>query len=234
MNMQVKIVAICKDENEYLDEWMNHHRGIGIDSFIIGDNQSKVPIKEGEGVTVIPWDDNIIGSQMRFYDFVCKSQPKDVWLAMIDIDEFIRLKGFDSIQDCITYFRKTYYISALGMYWRFLGQPEPYFESRQPVENYKWYHPNGHIKTVFLNEDYVRFHEPHSIRTKGRYTDELGRRITGPIGEHTSEFIWIDQYWTRSIPEFQEKIIRGSGDKVVRVKTMEDFYNYNDSCTWSV
>ena len=38
------ICLICKDENPYINEWLEYHIGIGINHFYIYDNMSTVPI----------------------------------------------------------------------------------------------------------------------------------------------------------------------------------------------
>ena len=42
--MKVAICLIIKDENEYLEEWLQHHKNIGFNYFIIYDNQSKISV----------------------------------------------------------------------------------------------------------------------------------------------------------------------------------------------
>lgn len=44
--MTIAICLIIKDENQYLEEWLNHHRKLGIDFFIIYDNNSEVSVSE--------------------------------------------------------------------------------------------------------------------------------------------------------------------------------------------
>ena len=55
-------------------------------------------------------------------------------------------------------------------------------------------------------------------------------KVKGAWNIHTSKNIWIKHIWTRSQSEFKIKIERGTGDKVVRERTMQDFINHNDQC----
>jgi hypothetical protein len=54
--------AIClmiKNDHDYLQEWLDHHREIGFDRFYIYDNESDVPHKDlGDDVTITWWDEN--------------------------------------------------------------------------------------------------------------------------------------------------------------------------------
>src|SRR4030042_5031022 len=80
-----------RDENEYLDEWVRYHLGIGFDHIVIYDNKSIVPVRNRWGkskVTVIKdnrefegsAEDNCHNDTIRNFDAY--------WVARIDIDEF--------------------------------------------------------------------------------------------------------------------------------------------------
>jgi hypothetical protein len=58
----------------------------------------------------------------------------------------------------------------------------------------------------------------------------MGVTVQGHLSPHTSKDIWIKHIWTRSESEFLEKLKRGSGDKVIRNRTIQNFINYNDKC----
>lgn len=50
---------MVKNDNEYIQEWLNHHRLIGFNHFFIYDNESTIPHKDlGDDVTIIWWDEN--------------------------------------------------------------------------------------------------------------------------------------------------------------------------------
>jgi len=55
-------VAICimiKNDQEYLLEWLNHHRGLGVDHFYLYDNESTPRYQDlGEDVTITYWDES--------------------------------------------------------------------------------------------------------------------------------------------------------------------------------
>lgn len=224
----VGIIAICKDENEYIQEWIDHHKNLGFNKFVIGDNESKVPIQiDDPCVTVIPWTDNEIGSQMRFYYHANNFFKLDDWVAAIDIDEFICLTPvIKSIQKFIssrTYGRES--VSAFGLSWRMYGYKGDK-QGRVPIEEYKDWFPDQHIKTLYRVIDCAAFYDPHHIYCLGDYINEWGQPIKGPHNDHTSTLIWIKHTWTRSLPEFLEKIKRGSGDKVVRSYSEANYHEY--------
>lgn len=237
--MKVGICLIIKDENEYLEEWLNHHTQLGFDAFYIYDNESKIPVGKylqgfslyanRENINVVNWEDNKLGSQMRAYMNCCKNSTCD-YVLFIDTDEFLQTKnniGIKQMIETLKYVNKDF--NGLGIYWRMYGS-NPYFTERKKAIEYNQYHTNPHIKSLVNPKSVISFPDPHKAIISGNYIDEQGNKIFGPLGKHTSDFIWIKHIWTRSIPEFEEKLKRGSGDKVSRPYTMQNFYDYNNQC----
>jgi hypothetical protein len=74
------------------------------------------------------------------------------------------------------------------------------------------------------------FNDPHFVTITGWYIDELGRNVNRPIGNHTSETIWIKHIWARSLTEFESKTKRGDVNRVPRKIVMNDFITHNDKC----
>ena len=233
--MKLAICLIIKDENEYLIEWLNHHINIGFDNFIIYDNQSKISVNRyllnenisTENITIINWNDNKHGSQLRAYEHCCQNYKDFDYIAFIDTDEFIYLTVHKTIQEYINSLPK---FDALGIYWRMYGDIN-YPTTKRKIKDYVSYHENGHIKSIVNPKKVTKWNDPHFATINGLYINENKNIINSPIGKHTSKDIYIKHTWTRSLSEFEQKIKRGSGDKVIRHYTLEDFYNYNNSCT---
>jgi len=88
-------VAIAKDEALYLAEWIEYHRLVGIDKFIIYDNDSTdntadvlAPYVTMGIVEHILWQG--VGQQnLAYLDALRRLRYESEWLAFIDIDEFI-------------------------------------------------------------------------------------------------------------------------------------------------
>jgi hypothetical protein len=234
-NMKVAICLIIKNENEYLEEWLNHHRNLGFDHFIIYDNQSAPSVTEyflnknltHSDTTVIYWKDNAHASQLRAYKNCCKNYKEFDYVLFIDTDEFLYLKNHATIKEFINSKEK---FDGLGIYWRMYGGN--YTNNKIPEKEYTKYYTNKHIKSLINPKKVINFPDPHKavLQNDSIYIDELGNKITSPLGNHTSDNIWIKHIWTRSLSEWNEKLKRGSGDKVVRKYTEEDFINYNNEC----
>lgn len=239
--LKIAVCAIMYNENDYIEEWLNYHRNKGITDFIIYDNNSNIPIKDfiksidNQGVIVIDWTDNEFKSQSRAYEHCCKNYSHYDYIAFIDADEFIDCKDGDIISN-INFLIKFYgKFDGLGMYWRIYGSNNPYFETRQPVGNYTKYSKNFHIKSLVNPKKVTQWLDPHKATlVKGsNYIDEKGFKIINPIGTHTSDIIWIKHCFTRSKTEFLDKMKRGDANLRKNIRTMDDFYNYNNDCTFN-
>ena len=221
--MKLGICAIVKDENQYLEEWINYHLKM-VDHIYIYDNESKEPILPRENVTVKLWNDNEVGSQMRAYKDLKANCDLDL-IAFIDVDEFICTNK--PLKEVLTDLKAYGDYDGLVMSWRMYGS-DPYFTERQPQESYTKYRNNIHVKSFVNPKKLKYFPDPHFAWVSGLYIDEKGKAAFGPFRDHTSDHIWIKHIYTRSLPEWKEKILRGSGDKVERNKTLEEFFEYND------
>lgn len=229
--MRIALCLIIKNEGQYLEEWLDYHRKVGVDFFIIYDNQSNPPISnEDKDVTIIKWEDNNIGSQMRAYKHCSLNFNDFDFIGFIDTDEFYESISMNIKEDFESLLQHHGDISGIGLYWRNYGNPSPYFDIRKSINDYVYYYTNEHIKS-FINPKKINyFPDPHKAVIDGKYVDEQGRGIIGPTGHHTSDFFWIKHTWSRSLSEFKEKINRGSGDKVRRNYTLDHFYQYNNKC----
>ena len=120
--MKVCLVCIARHENRYLKDFINYYKSIGIDHFIIGDNnditndediQSLVnELKMNDFVTVINAKKDTthkmeLDIQVEFYDFAYKefSQYFD-WLCYFDVDEYFEVLPHFSENNIKEYIKK--------------------------------------------------------------------------------------------------------------------------------
>ena len=96
------IAAIFKNENSYLEEWINFHLNQGIDHIYLYDNNDEAPNEETKQIiekyqkkiTHIIWNnvksDKLRTVQRKAYQHCIYTYHKDFqWIALVDIDEFI-------------------------------------------------------------------------------------------------------------------------------------------------
>lgn len=105
------IVTTIKNENQYIEEWIGHHLGLGFGRIILWEDIGSMP----HDTTMFPTDNVIlrhisdfeIGNRNRQFAAYEESFPLlhemgCKWVAFIDADEFIRLEDgytLDSIAD---------------------------------------------------------------------------------------------------------------------------------------
>lgn len=238
--LKIAICIIIKDENDYMEEWLNHHIKLGIIDFVIYDNLSIIPIKETlkdfkkANITIIDWKNDQYLSQSTAY-LDCCNKYKNVYdyIIFIDADEYLIISKYSSIQGYLSNFIKAYgNFTGFGISWRIYGNPKPYFETKRDIKDYIYYYKDTHIKSILDPKKVESFPDPHFAKiTSGRYINEHNEIINGPKQEHTSNNIWIKHIYTRSLEEFKNKIAKVDvNTRIHRITDINDFYKCNDKC----
>ena len=117
---QLGLVAIFRGEDDYLVEWIEFHKLMGVDHFILYDNglekSSQLLLKpyiENNIVTHIPFPDiqglrdgrhadTLSIQQMAYADFIKRFSHHFKYILQLDIDEFLFPKSCNSIPDVLT------------------------------------------------------------------------------------------------------------------------------------
>ena len=99
MKYHMIICAILKDETPYLVEWVEHHLGIGVEHFVLYDNNSVIPAKQTLEAYVRKGrrgyrlsDNQYPAGKSLFSSPFQHARPGRLDRRHIDIDEFIVLK----------------------------------------------------------------------------------------------------------------------------------------------
>ena len=129
----MKYCAICciaRDEDFYIEEWVDYHLYLGFDKIILYDNHSIIKLKDQlskyiqEGTVVVnDTDGNYIGTkaQCLAYTHCFNTYSSDyVWIAVIDSDEMIVLHKHDNIKDFLNEFEN---YGGVFLNWVMYGNP---------------------------------------------------------------------------------------------------------------
>lgn len=204
-----------KDENDYLDEWVSYHFGIGFEHIVIYDNESIVPVKNkwGKKVSVIKEHRPFEGSaEDNCHNDTVKNFNAN-WIARIDVDEFIVLKKHKNINELLENYKD---FGGLGINWRIFGtsghvaKPEGFVR-----DNYFWRIPdncgwilNGgsfQLKTIIRREFCVRVHHPHfCVSTRPLVNEDFVPYPDAWTDSSRSKAI-IHHYVTKSLEEWNQK-----------------------------
>ena len=104
--MESCIVAIAKNEELYLKDWIDYHKNLGFNHIFIIDNNDEnintqfeicknlnVKIFDMRGRETVRNYGNQQGVYAAIYDFIKDNFPDIKWICYIDIDEYLNLDG---------------------------------------------------------------------------------------------------------------------------------------------
>lgn len=234
--MKTAICVIIKDENDYLDEWLEYHFNLGIDEiFLYEDYGSKshsdIIKPYGDKVHLNSIDimfnsndpnKNIINDgrilQIQLFDYFPKMYKDDFdWILFIDIDEFLILK-----QPLNTLL-------------------EEYKDETGILLKWKWYGASGHInkpfgkvmdnftKSVITSFDsYWSFKSFLNCKNFKQWEKQLHKvkdavYPTDECGFHKG---WINHYFTKSWEEWKIKLLE-RGDAKPGHRKINAFFELN-------
>ena len=90
--MKVGIIAIAKNEDLYMEEWIDWHLGLGFDTIIIGLNDDEFKPLISNPQVIYEDYSGVEKVQSKAYTELYEKYRKDFdWLLFIDIDEFVML-----------------------------------------------------------------------------------------------------------------------------------------------
>lgn len=237
--MRVAAVCIAKDEDNYLEEWVEYHSLLGIDGMFVYQNDWRFrPKRKWDALELVEFDGEC--RQLAAYsDFLLnRSEPYD-YAAFIDADEFICLNfGCESVKDYLGEFGGRFgNCCGIALNWRLFGD-----NGLRKVKNgdYSLLNRftrcesglNRHVKMVLnLNEyrrlrktrnDVFEFVNPHSIREAYLYPCVLNSSFTRRVFGHfndgedmSSAKVWINHYFCKTREEFMtNKFNKGKADFV--------------------
>lgn len=219
----LSLCLICKDENDYLPEWLDYHIMAGVDRFYIFDNGSAVPLRETledyirRGWTVV---EDFPGKsvQLRAYDAclqVYGSQSR--WIGFIDTDEFLVPKTGQNLKALLREYED---FGGLAVSSLFFGSNQ--HKSRPLAGQIASYTRRTHatffentlIKSIVQPDRVLVPKSPHDFIYKENSwcVNEGKHRVDFQRFPNSIERIQLNHYFCRSEGEIEAKLRRGRGD----------------------
>ena len=99
---------VAKDEEAYLEEWIDYHLGIGFDRIFLYASSEKFDLQDWQRSRGIYGDkihiEHVPGNnQLFFYDRCIQEHTQGYyWTAFFDVDEFLVLKKHDHVVDLLS------------------------------------------------------------------------------------------------------------------------------------
>ena len=248
--MNVCIIAIAKNENLYINEWIEYHIKIGIDHIYVCDNNDKKgesikSIIKNKNVTVLNYR-GISGIQPKAYTecFFLYRKLYD-WAIFIDIDEFIILE--DKYKDIKEFLNESIFenVDIIRLHWKlYSGGNElkvinnDYSVMKRFTDSIS--HPENCfgksiIKTSIQYIGGKIYGHGYFKNKKIKAVNSIGQTALNdwstigyfPIYKNA----WINHYPTKTIDEYiNQKYFRGGpNNNNDRYSTLDYFFKYNEN-----
>lgn len=221
--MYLSLCLIAKDENSYLEEWLDYHILLGVEHFWIYDNESETPVKETLKKYI---DDGWVtihtikghGMQLAAYDHCIQTYgAESTWIGFIDTDEFLVPINTCSLQDFLKPYEPHAGLAISSLFFGnggnktrpLFGQLDAY-RIRTPEK----FSLNRLVKMIVQPVKVILPISPHSFLFKeGHFcVNEKGLRVDAQQFPCHVDEIQVNHYFTRSEEEWKKKLSRGRGD----------------------
>jgi hypothetical protein len=227
--MNVALVCIAKNEDKYIEEWIQYHLYLGFDHIFIYENDWRCNINSSL-ITKIPFDGT--GMQENAYNNFLKYYSNAYnWVAFFDVDEFLVLKKQDNIK---TFLKDYDDYNGVAINWYMFGDNN----LNEPRETYSVLNRftkrrkqmDIHVKCIVKtnSNDSYRIHNFKEIPTVNTNRDE----VFGPFNKSTNDDIaQVNHYFTKTIKEWEQKKLRGRAPyrkkNEMWFRTDDDFHQHN-------
>jgi len=236
------ICIIIRDENEYLEEWLNWHIGQGVEHFYIYDHGSKEAVAEfveelssdvKDKITVIDFSGKHKNAQIEAYEDCLKKNAEDSrWIGFVDADEMVRVKNGKTLPEFLKDFEEHAGVMAQWIIYGANGQEK---KSDAPLRE-------RFMRIAKLSSAYdlgKLFVQPMLMKKMGIHNgitiegfdvvDEQKNIVPEKSLEtiaKTTQDICVDHYFTKSYEEWVEKLRRGTCDPNY-TRRYKEFFRYN-------
>ncbi|MBU7449879.1 glycosyltransferase family 92 protein [Leuconostoc citreum] len=232
---ELSIAAILKNEADYISEWIEFHKLIGVTKFYLFDNDSDDHLEDVLLTYILDGTVELHklageGKQLEAYEQAIRlAKDETRWLAILDLDEFLLPVTSESVVTILNESKK----SAMLVGWTIYGSNG--FIKRPNglvLENYTRHADNEFIadyKIIVNPRKVIRVINPHFVQVIGKTTDSSGKRIwqypyTNKLEALPApqDRIRINHYYSKSLEEFQNKSTRGYADTDSIQRPMRD------------
>lgn len=222
----LSIVAIVKNEKDYLAEWFAYHRCLGVEHFYIADNGSDdgtfelLQSLEKAGVLTLTFWPLKEKAQHRWYNHALEQYGSaSRYMAFIDADEFIDLSGDLCLKSKVKELLASDHAGAVACEWRIYGSSG--HERRTPgmvIERFsragkKERSVNRHIKSIVKPSAVERMWAHSADLVDGyHYVSSSGGSVvfvnqvarSGRTEYVISDSIFVRHYAVKSLQEYVE------------------------------
>ena len=249
------VAVICKNEEDYIEEFVDYHLSLGFDKIIIGDNndisgEMYQPILRdyinAKQVRIVNLRGKN-GQQKIFYNNIIRNEDYE-WCAFIDADEFITFSPDSQFTNIRDFLESNENIKAYKLNWRCYGDNDKVrmtdedvidrFPKSKPI-NFRFSYDipeNLHCKSILHKSVQAKFsNSPHTVDNfDGYYTPSGEKADCRPIGNAIDwRILYVRHYYTKTIEEWVRcKMNRGYADMPNATGngtySLDCFFKYNN------
>lgn len=240
---RVSVCAIFKNEADYLREWIEYHKLVGVEHFYLYNNFSEDgfmqvlrPYVDNGDVSLIDWP-YPQGQIAAYRDCVRKFKTESRWIGFIDLDEFVVPVDDDNLYDFLKKFEKNR--GSVLIYWKLFGTSGKTKRKRSGLVTEDFtvcWRKHTNIGKCFYNTayDFIPDFDKNSNMIHSLWTGYQGKArppvncfdhvclegLNWTEGDHFP--IQINHYFTKSLEEWNEK--RRRGDAYFKQNPRNDAY----------
>ena len=221
------VVAIVKNEQDHIAEWVIYNLKIGFDSVIIYDNRSTDATKTillklvgRVDLQVVDWPSSASNYQITAYDdALARFGQSYRWMAFIDTDEYFVPTPGGSLPSILAANDDH---DALAISWSIFGssghdaKPTGLLIESFTHRSEEDFGPNCHIKSIVNPAGTLRCINPHLFAIKGEYRDLEGQSFCWlhDVGLKKPNYSRgkLHHYFVRSRQHWADKLVRGYHD----------------------
>ena len=219
----LSLCLICKDENDYLSEWLDYHILMGVDRFYIYDNESQVSLRETlkeyiERDWVVVMDIPGRGVQLYAYDHCLQTFGMYTrWMGFIDTDEFLVPKNCLDLKELLREYEQYGGVAVSSLFFGSSGhreRPAAGQISGYTLRTHETFHGNTLTKCIVRPDRTWMPYSPHDFTYKDNFwcVNEGFLRVDNQDFPNHIEKIQLNHYFCRSESEIELKFRRKRGD----------------------
>lgn len=219
--MKVALLAVAKNEEHYINEWIEHYVNIGIDHIYIADNNdvedrliSHIDSKYDSSIITIENWTGVVDIQHKFYTQKCLELKNEYnWFCVFDIDEFL------DVENIKEYIETHADADVINIKWKMMYNND--IEEHLKVPDY-----SKSLKERFPDLCIMR----NATKAIFKNSDNISRvSLHFPVYKETPVEITVYDtvllhYMIKSFAEYIDKILRGRAS--CRIKK---YYYINES-----
>ena len=222
--LRVALVCIAKNEDDYIDEWIDYHLKLGVDEIFIYQNDWRMARQRDSRVVHLIEFDGSCRQLSAYNDFIDNHLGDFDFAIFIDVDEFVCLVRDRDIKSFLLNYVG---YGAVCLNWRLFGD-----NGLSTVKDGDYSLVNRftrcgkrldrHVKTILnlhvAKREKIRFVSPHhlDLAEKSGFAVSVDRRffVRGPICWHFNyDIAWINHYHSKTLEEFRlNKCPKGRSD----------------------